>query len=117
PEISDNPTLRDVTGQLIYTDSGLFTDGSRDTGLWNARCTTKHCVKVSNQGDNGLFLRVFSPAVAGLTSRDDRALPLLIRIDQPHTSADPFDIYQKMNAQAREFVASMDMMQLSARFQ
>ena len=116
PEFVDNPVLRDTAGHLVFMDAGLFTDGNVDTALWNARCTTGQCLKVTNEGSDQFFLRIFNPGISAPTEKD-RPVPILIRIDEPHTGEDAAVIYERMKEQARDFISSIDMLQMSTRFQ
>jgi len=116
PEFVDNPVLRDTAGHLVFMDAGLFTDGNVETALWNARCTTGQCLKVTNEGSDQFFLRIFNPGISAPTEKG-RPVPILIRIDEPHTGEDAAVIYERMKEQARDFISSIDMLQMSTRFQ
>jgi len=114
PQLRGSRIFLTAQQQPTQFDTAFYSDGVRDSIAGNAYCTPEGCVPSQRPP---AFKIQFDLNPPDFDSPGRRAVSVFFRIDQPHSSADPKTIDQQLTASAQRFLASVDPVDLSSKFQ
>ncbi len=103
-----------ANGQPVLFDTAFYSDGVTDSFAGNAFCTPSSCLLFHRKPASYLAL-IVDPI--DFSTRGERAVPIFFRIDVPHGSLPAARVYDALSSEARGFVSSIDLPNLSGRFQ
>ncbi|HVN92972.1 MAG TPA: exosortase J [Terracidiphilus sp.] len=105
-------------GSALNLSTGFYDDGVADSIVVSVACTPGSCSQSQPGASNSrIRLVVLKPQTSDLTGGAAHPVPIMIRIDRPH-SAEPSDTTQaELTAEARAFISGLDPMSLSRAFQ
>jgi exosortase J len=96
-------------GRHVDFDTAFYSDGITDSLVGNAFCARSSCFQLRNE--KGVHVGYAD------TQPDGRTVPILFRIEMPHSDAPEEIVYKQLLAEAQSFLAGVDMTQLSQKFQ
>ena len=96
-------------------DTAFYSDGITDSIAGNVYCTPSYCVAAPEENRGGI--RAGFSLANDFTTRGVRLVPIYFRMESPHANGAKDAAYQKLEEQARAFLAGVDLKQLSRSFQ
>jgi exosortase J len=114
PQLRANRTFMTFGGQSVPFDTAFYSDGITDIFAGNTYCSPAYCV-ASFEGKSGIRLRFAKSA--DFTTRGARLVPIYFRVEQPHTSALQEITNKELLDKSQNFLANINLTELSGRFQ
>ncbi|HEX4312087.1 MAG TPA: exosortase J [Acidobacteriaceae bacterium] len=114
PLLRGDRTFATAEGSATTFDVAFYSDGISDSIAGNAFCTPASCFPSQPGPRLGMHFMVDPP---DFESAGKRAVPIFFRIDRPRRSGDRSAIYQELTVEARQFLAGVDLGEVSRRFQ
>jgi exosortase J len=109
PELRATKKIVTAQGQIVDFDTAFYSDGITDSFVGNAICNRSSCFHLSDEHGVHLGLQVVTP--------DGRMVPILFRVEKPHSNTPRDIVYKQLVAEAQSFLVGVDITQLSRKFQ
>jgi hypothetical protein len=101
-------------GSAVSFNTALYDDGVNDTFIGDTYCTPISC-QIREENEQGFHLAL--QKVVDHRTVGKRAVPIFFKLQVTRTDAPPGALYKQMSEAPRDFLAHLDLTQLSRQFQ
>jgi exosortase J len=114
PLLRGERTFLTAQGTPASFDTAFYSDGITDSIAGNVYCTPTGFIPAGTRAYAELEFSVDPP---NFDSPGKRAVPIFFRIDRPHSAAPQAAVFEELKTEAQQFLAGVDFIEISKRFQ
>jgi exosortase J len=115
PEMRSILSYKTTAGESVSFDTAFYSDGITDSLVGNVDCTPAWCTATPDQGDPAMRLGFVRSK--DFTTRGVRMVPIFFRLEVEHASGPADAVYRQMQQECRNFLAGVDLREISRQFQ
>ncbi len=115
PQMRRDVIFSTANGQPVLFDTAYYSDGATDSLAGNAFCTPSSCLVVYYHKPASYLALIVDPI--DFSTRGERAVSIFFRIDVPHGRLSSSGVYDTLSSDARSFLSSVDLRDLSRKYQ
>jgi len=104
-----------ASGRTVSFDTALYDDGVTETLTGDTLCSPSTCESGPYKPKNGIHLAITK--TVDHTTRGKRVVPIFFKMQAPHTDSGSEAAYRAMSIECKDFLAHLDLTQLSQSFQ
>jgi len=115
PEIRVSRSFITALGRSVSFDTAFYSDGITDSLVGNAFCTLSSCLPSYTHNEDGVHVRLVDPI--DLAMRGKHKVPIMFRVERLHTNIPTTITHNALLEDAQRFLVSVDLSEISRRFQ
>jgi exosortase J len=115
PEMRSFRSYVTSEGRVVSFDTAFYSDGITDRFTGTVNCTLSFCRTDATSRDFQHFQLVL--AQDPYFTSDGRAVPFFFSVERPHRGAETGTVVKELSIEAQNFLAVLDLGELSKRFQ
>jgi exosortase J len=117
PDMLTDRQFQTAKGEPIALNTGFYNDGVTDTIVVSLSCTPETCSHYQSTSNDGVGVVFLQPEMRDLAGTSQHPVSIMVRIDKLESDGPKAENYNRLAAEAQQFIVNLDPVGLSRTFQ